>query len=134
MRLLNLLGNSDRLGILASCLCLIHCLVTPFLFLAHTGLIVSKGTHHFWWKSLDLIFLVLSFIAVYRTTQTTSNKKLAFAFWLCWSLLFVIVLNEKLHLISLAEEFIYIIAVVLASLHLYHQKYCRCNNEKCCTN
>ncbi len=44
MRLLHLNRNSDRLGILASILCLMHCLVTPFLFIARTGLIISEET------------------------------------------------------------------------------------------
>ncbi|WP_298541447.1 MerC domain-containing protein [uncultured Aquimarina sp.] len=134
MNILHIRSNSDTLGIIASSLCLVHCLATPFLFLAHTGLIISEGTHPFWWKSLDFIFLGLSLIAVYRTTQTTSNHKLKYFFWLCWSLLFIIVINEKLDLIPLAEEFIYIIAISLAILHFYNQKYCSCNNDKCCTN
>ncbi|WP_298317574.1 MerC domain-containing protein [uncultured Aquimarina sp.] len=134
MNILHIRSNSDTLGIIASSLCLVHCLATPFLFLANTEFILSEGEHPFWWKSLDFIFLGLSFIAVYKTTQTTSNQKLKYAFWICWSLLFAIVLNEKLHLVHLVEEIIYVVAILLVSLHFYNQKYCRCNNKKCCTN
>ncbi|WP_299255550.1 MerC domain-containing protein [uncultured Aquimarina sp.] len=134
MRLLDLHRNPDRLGIIASSLCLAHCLVTPFLFLAQTGLIVSEETHSFWWKSLDFIFLGLSFIAVHKTTQTTSNQKLKYLFWIGWSLLFTIIINEKIDLLPLAEELIYVVAIFLVSLHFYNQKYCRCNDKKCCIN
>lgn len=132
MKILDLRSTSDSLGILASSLCLVHCLVTPFLFLAQAGSIISEGIHPFWWKSLDFIFLGLSFIAVYRTTQTTANKKIKYLFWIFWALLFVIVVNEKLGLLPIAEEVMYVVTISLVGLHIYNQKYCMCKNEKCC--
>ena len=134
MNILRIHNNADTLGIIASSLCLVHCLATPFLFLAQTGLIISEGAHPLWWKSLDFIFLGLSFIAVYRTTQVTSNQKLKYIFWVCWSLLFGIVLNEKLGVLPLAEGVIYVVGASLVGLHFYNKKYCKCNNEKCCKN
>ncbi|WP_366519993.1 MerC domain-containing protein [uncultured Aquimarina sp.] len=134
MRILDLHKNSDRLGILASSLYLIHCVVTTFLFLVYTGLIVSEETHSFWWKSLDYIFFGLSFIAVHKTTQTNSNHKLKYLFWICWSLLFAIIINEKLDILTVIGGLIYVVAIFLASLHFYNQKYCICNNEKYCIN
>ncbi len=124
-------NNSDTLGIIASSLCLVHCLVTPFLFLAHTGLIISEGTHPIWWKSLDFIFLGLSFMAIRRSSKTTSKPKMKYAFWKSWLLLFVIVINEKLSMFPIPEETIYLASSLLVVLHVYNLKYCQCEQECC---
>ena len=48
------LKNSDTFGALASTLCLIHCILTPLLYVLPL-----------WWKGLNLVFLLISFFAVY---------------------------------------------------------------------
>ncbi|MBQ0733555.1 MerC domain-containing protein [Aquimarina celericrescens] len=116
---------------IASSLCLVHCLATPFLFLAHTGLIISEGTHPIWWKSLDFIFLGLSFMAIRRSSKTTSKPKMKYAFWISWLLLFVIVINEKLSMFPIPEETIYLASSLLVVLHVYNLKYCQCEQECC---
>lgn len=136
LKLLDIQNNSDKLGMLASSLCLIHCIATPFLFLAHTA--SHAADHHvskpLWWKSMDFIFLALSFIAVYRSTQTTSRPIMKYLFWSLWGILFASILNEKLELIHLGESIIYVVTLSLVALHFYNQKYCKCDDEKCCEN
>ncbi len=57
--------HSDRIGIISSVLCLVHCLALPIFLglqpLAHQNL--PEG-----WHFLDYIFLVMSVLAVYFTT------------------------------------------------------------------
>jgi len=115
--------NSDSWGIVASSLCLAHCLVTPFLFMAHTGAVVLHETHPIWWKSLDILFLGLSFVAIRRSVKITSEPKMKYAFWASWILLFIIIINEKLHMFPLAEEAIYVVSLLLVILHIYNLKY-----------
>ncbi len=133
MNISHIRNNPDTLGIVASGLCLAHCLVTPFLFMAHTGSVIFQGEHPAWWKSLDIIFLGLSFIAIRKSIKTTSRPNIKYAFWISWLLLFVIVVNEKLTAFPLAEEAIYVVSILLVVLHVYNLKYCQCQQE-CCKN
>ncbi|MBP2830872.1 MerC domain-containing protein [Aquimarina sp. U1-2] len=110
---------------MASSLCLAHCLLTPFLFMAHSGSMLFHNEHPLWWKSLDIIFLGLSFLAVRKSSRTTSKSKMKYAFWISWLLLFIIVINEKLALFPLAEETIYLASSLLVILHVYNLKYCQ---------
>jgi hypothetical protein len=122
--------NSDIIGALASSLCLVHCIATPFLFIAQTA---SAHHHHapMWWKSIDFVFLVISFFAVHWSVKTTSKMWIKWAFWLTWAFLTLVILNEKLELFHLAEELIYIPALGLVGLHIYNRKYYQCKDEKC---
>ncbi|TPN83062.1 MerC domain-containing protein [Aquimarina algicola] len=118
---------------IASSLCLLHCLITPFLFMAHAGTTMFQDTHSIWWKSLDIVFLGLSFIAISRSVKTTAKPKMKYAFWTSWVLLFIIVMNEKLSVFSLPEQTIYPVSLLLVALHFYNLKYCQCK-EECCEN
>ncbi|WP_235016273.1 MerC domain-containing protein [Aquimarina sp. AU474] len=131
MNISHIRRNSDTLGIIASSLCVIHCLVTPFFFIAHTGSIILKDLHPFWWRSLDFIFLGLSFMAIRRSTKTSSKPEMKYAFWISWLLLFIIVVNEKLGIVPLPEEAIYITSLSLVALHFYNLIFCQCE-QKCC--
>ncbi|WP_194550042.1 MerC domain-containing protein [Zobellia nedashkovskayae] len=124
----------DTLGALASSLCLVHCAATPFLFLAQTGSVLSHMTMPSWWKFLDFVFLAISFLAVYRSTQTAKINWVKPALWLSYAFLFIIVINEKLELIPLPETVIYIPTLALIAFHLYNKKYCNCTTNECCTN
>ncbi|NIJ45206.1 hypothetical protein FHR24_001645 [Wenyingzhuangia heitensis] len=126
--------KSDTLGALASSLCLIHCVATPFLFIAQTCATTCNGAVPHWWSFIDYIFLVISFFAVYKSTQETSISFIKPLLWFSWFVLFLIIANEKLELIILNEATIYIPALALIGLHLYNKKYCKCNVTKCCTN
>ncbi|NRA52058.1 MAG: MerC domain-containing protein [Phaeodactylibacter sp.] len=127
--------KSDTLGAAASALCMVHCIATPLLFVAQTCSVTASccDASPTWWKSLDYIFLVVSFWAVYRTT---SNMGAHFwvkpALWTSWGLLAIILLNEKLALIQLPEQAIYVPALALVGLHLFSLRYCRCADDECC--
>ncbi|WP_081740385.1 MerC domain-containing protein [Aquimarina pacifica] len=134
LNILDIRSNSDTLGIIASSLCLVHCIATPFLFLAHTGPALFEGGYSVWWKSLDFIFLGLSFIAIYRSTKTTISTRIKYAFWFAWLSLLLIVINEKLSIFYFPEEAIYVVSILLVGLHFYNKRNCHCKGEKCCVN
>lgn len=54
--------------------------------------------------------------------------------WGSWTLLFALILNEKVKLFYAAETVTYAVAITLALLHLYNLKYCQCKTDKCCSN
>ena len=125
--------KSDSIGVMASGLCLIHCLATPFLFVAKSCAVSCCADAPIWWGLLDYIFLVVSFFAVYWTASTTSNKLVKFALWLSWFVLSFILINEQIQLFALSKYAIYLPAFALVSLHIYNLKYCQCQDAVCCT-
>ncbi|MDN6342319.1 MAG: MerC domain-containing protein, partial [Lactococcus lactis] len=109
-----------------------HCVATPFLFIVQSCSIAGCSDTPVWWQIIDYIFLVISFFAVYRSTQTTVSKWIKPALWMSWGLLCFIIINEIIIWFSIPEYGIYIPAVALIVLHLYNRKYCHCNSNKCC--
>ena len=124
----------DSIGAIASTLCLIHCIATPFIFIAQSCAVFCFDKIPSWWGSIDYFFLVISFLAVYRSTQTTANYWIKPLLWLSWCALFLIIMNEKIAWFALSEQAIYFPAITLILLHLYNKKYCQCNTNKCCTH
>jgi len=126
--------NTDILGSFSSSLCLIHCVATPFVFMAQTTAINCCEGAPIWWKLLDYFFLIISFYAIYWSTKATTINWIKPLLWLSWFMLMVIIMNEKLELLPLPEALIYIPSILLIGLHLYNRKYCNCNEDKCCVN
>ena len=126
--------KSDSIGALASSLCLIHCLVTPIIFVAQACTDSCCADTPTWWSMLDYLFLIISFFAVYRSTSTTSKEYMKYALWGSWLLLFTMILNEKAEFLPLPESLTYVAAAALVLLHLYNLKFCNCASEtdKCC--
>ena len=129
MQIPKLSQKSDVIGAWASTLCLIHCLSTPFIFVVQAEII----NHLQWWKMLDLFFLIISFIAILRSVKTSSKKWIKIALWVSWTVLMVVILNEKFAVFPLAEQAIYSPTIGLVFFHLYSQKYCQCSHKNCCT-
>lgn len=78
--------NSDFLGAFASGLCLIHCIATPFLFVAQAA--AHHDHHHHgaspgWWL-IDSAFLIISLLAVYWTARNTSKQWMKIALAASW--------------------------------------------------
>ncbi|TCI94769.1 MerC domain-containing protein [Tenacibaculum sp. M341] len=129
MRLITL--KSDALGMFASTLCLLHCIATPFLFLVHASASCCSVGVPTWWKLVDYCFLIISGLAVYYSIQTTTSNNIKQALWVSWFLLFLVIMNENLKIFHIPEFFNYIPAIVLVVLHLYNQRYCQCETDKC---
>ncbi len=126
--------NSDLYGAFASGLCLIHCVATPFLFMAGPSTIHMDELSPWWWGILDYLFIGIAFLAVYRSAQTTSLQWMKYALYISWVAMSLILLNEKFEVAHLMEEVIYIPAVALVVLHLYNRKHCKCATDHCCSN
>ena len=124
----------DKIGIIASTLCMIHCIAAPFLFLAKSCSASCCETTPTWWSSLDYIFLIVSFFAVYQTNKYSSNKYIIYAMWISWFFLLTVLLNYKVQLFILFEGAVYFPAMMLVFLHLYNLKYCQCKTDNCCAN
>ena len=124
----------DNIGAIASSLCLLHCVVTPFLFIAQAGTLTCCDEPPLWWRFMDYIFLVISFLAIYQSTQTTTSSWMKSSLWLGWILLCFIILNEKISWLPIDENFIYFPAITLTVLHLYNKKYYQCKTANYSTN
>ena len=127
------LNRSDTLGAVASTMCMAHCLITPIVFMASSGTVKQANLSvPGWWINLDFLFLLISFLAIYRSTQTTSKAFMKPTLWGNWFFLLLLIINEKMTLLHLPDFITYIAATTLASLHLYNLKYCQCKDENCC--
>lgn len=122
----------DNLGALASLLCLIHCLITPFIFVAQTCSIACCANAPDWWKSIDIFFLTISFFAVYASSNNSKLAWLKIGLWMSWTCLFLMILNENILLFNLPHYWIYLPSFMLIFLHLYHKKHCSCKHNSCC--
>jgi hypothetical protein len=125
---------SDVIGASASALCFFHCIATPFLFVAKacSAACCSHEGVPTWWKTVDYIFLVISFIAIYHTTKSSTKNWIKSTLWGAWILLLVGLLNKALHVLLLPESFAYFPALTLISVHLYNLKFHRNHKEDCC--
>ncbi len=134
MNILNLTSKSDIIGATASIMCFIHCLATPFLFVAYSNAALIEATHPWWWGILDIVFLAISFFAVFWSASHTSKWWVKNAFWILWVLLAGLILNEKWEIAHVPEALIYLPTLGLVFLHLYNQRYCQCGDENCCVD
>jgi hypothetical protein len=125
-------SNSDFIGAFTSSLCLLHCVFTPFLFMVQTHTISHGVSVPFWWKMLDFVFLIISFVAIYWSSRNTSKQWMKSALWITWLCLCIIIINEKTAWFSIPEYAIYLPSLGLAFLHLYNRKYCQCQKDECC--
>ena len=131
----NIIKRSDSYGAIASTLCLIHCLTTPFIIIFFNYAQLVTTNYLGIWKSLDLVFLLTSLLMVHFSVKNTSKNFMKYIFWCSWSILFFLIMNEKLELIHLPEFMTYCSAIFLTIVHIYNLKFCQCSNEDChCPN
>ena len=128
------LRKPDTIGAIVSTLCVVHCLLTPLLFVAQSYTATHSHEAPFWWKNLDYLFILISVIAVYESTKKSTNKLIKAGLWMSWIMLFLLILNEKLVWIELDEIITYCVTLTLSMLHIYNLNYCQCETENCCNN
>lgn len=126
--------QSDNIGAIASTLCLIHCIATPLLFIAQSCSVTCCSSSPDWWRSLDFLFLIISFFSVHQSTQNTTKNWIKPALWVSFISLFIVVINERINLVHMNENILYLPALSLITLHLYNKKYCKCDTNTCCSN
>ena len=124
--------KSDFFGVIASSLCMIHCLATPLLFVVQASAASCSEVGPWWWRMMDYLFLIISIAAIYHSAKMTSLQWMPKALYTCWGILALLILNEGLHLLPIPHILIYLPAFSLVFLHLYNRKYCRCEETDCC--
>lgn len=120
--------QSDWFGAAASALCLIHCLATPFIFVAKTC--SSAACCHsspLWWSAIDGLFAVVSFAAICWTAQRTQLRWMIPLLYGVWGLLMLVLLNDKLGWYTMGA-WAYVPALLLVALHLYNHRHCSCHD------
>lgn len=122
----------DAVGAFASLLCIIHCIATPVIFVAHACSIHESDVTPLWWSGIDILFLGIAFFAIKHAVKHQTKKRINLALWINWSLLALAVLNDKFVFFELPHYITYILAISLAILHLYNLKYCNCKSDQCC--
>lgn len=123
----------DSFGIIASVLCTIHCMATPFIFIAKACSATCCSDAPLWWQVIDYLFLAISFIAIYFISKNLSIRWLKMSFWISWFVLLFTILNHSLLIVNLPNNFIYIPAITIIILHFYNLQFCKCQNDTCCT-
>ena len=124
--------KSDAIGALASGLCMIHCLATPFFFIASACSASCCNTAPLWWQWMDYFFLFISFFAIIQAARATKNEWVTYGLWTSWVALFLMIFNIKFGWVTLAENLKFIPAFTLVGLHLYNMRYCQCDKNECC--
>ena len=116
--------NSDMLGVSASAICLVHCIATPFIFVAQAGLHGHHGhSSPFWLDVIDTVFLIISLLAVLWSMNHTTKNWVKTALFTSWLALGFIIANEKYGNLAIPEYYIYFPAISLIVLHLYNHRF-----------
>ena len=123
--------KSDTIGAFASGLCMIHCLATPFFFIASACTASCCNNTPFWWQSMDYLFLGISFFAIQQAKKSSTKQWVIQGLGVAWVVLFFLILNIKIELFHVPANFKFIPAFMLVFLHVYNMRYCQCK-EKCC--
>ena len=126
--------NSDRIGVVSSGLCMLHCFATPFLFLSQSSLIFISVDFTLTWFILNYVFLFISFIAIYHSVKNSTNRFIRIFLYLFWVVLSGLIINESLEIFSIPEAATYFSASSLICLHIYNLRYCRCDDEDGCAS
>jgi hypothetical protein len=112
----------DTLGAFTSALCIIHCAITPFIFIAQTCRSSCCDSAPIWWQAIDYIFLFISLLIVYKSTNQSTRTVLKYALWISWFSLFITLINEKIELITLPQILRHLCALSLMIFHIYNQR------------
>ena len=123
-------SSSDLVGVAAGGICALHCMATPFLFIAETCSSTEINrccqSSPGWWNSIDYFFIGISFFAVYHSSKNSTKAWLKYALFGAWGILSFFLLNGQIIFLNISESWKYLTAFVLISLHLYNLKFCRC--------
>ena len=106
---------------IVSGLCLIHCIATPFIFVAQTCTRTCCAETPVWWKIIDYSFLAISFAAVWYSAKETSKSWLKVILWINWLLLGTVLIFEEAAIEMFFDKIVLVPAFTLIGLHLYNR-------------
>lgn len=119
----------DTIGIISGTLCMIHCIGTPFLFIAKACSTSCCSEAPLWWQIIDYLFLIISFVAIYFVNKNVSKNWIKLSFWFSWIVLLLVILNHTFEIINLPKNIIYAPTFSIIALHFYNLKFCNCQNK-----
>jgi len=106
--------QADILGIISAALCVVHCLLVPFLIVYGVS---SEGFSNSW-EHLDWGFIALSGLAVILATRHETNQLLT---WLMWGSFSIFTFSLLLHEQWPPALYLSVVSSLgLAILHLLH--------------
>ena len=116
--------SSDKIGIVASVLCLIHCLAIPIAFTlsADTLYLVEHEM-----PIIDYIFAGVALVAAVLSARKTKDPKVKAAFAVGWGLFILGVLFHHHHLMV---YLLHLGSLVLIVTHYKNIRQCRVNLKK----
>ena len=123
--------KADTVGAAASFLCMIHCVATPFLFVAQACASTCCSAAPTWWRAIDFAFLLVSAVAVLRAVKASSTPWLRWGLRAAWVALAAAILAENFAPALFSEWVKYPSAFSLIGLHLYNMKYGCCDHDNC---
>lgn len=111
----SLTKDSNYVGIVSATLCVVHCILTPFLVV-----LVSK---YEWWGNLTFVFLTIGLGAVIAATRDKPPAHILILIWGGYFLLTLFVILEGYW--SLAEPLSYVASLILVMGHILNIRYCK---------
>jgi hypothetical protein len=112
--------KSDIIGILNASICLVHCIATPILILIGAGFLTQPFVKY--------IFLIISFGALFKTTNKSKNNKINVLLWFSFCGFLFSTLFEEQYL--WLEIFTYLFSFLIILGHVLNIKYCKtCKDE-----
>ncbi len=124
--------NSDTIGAFASGLCMIHCIATPFFFIASACSASCCNNAPGWWQWFDYLFLIISVFAINQTSKQTTSDWITYGLLINWVGMLFFIVNGKQEWLHLNGNLKFIPAFGLIGLHLYNLRYCQCKDQNCC--
>ena len=88
----------------------------------------------FFWQSINYLLLIISFAAIFRSVQNSTNLYIKIFLITAWFFLSFFIINEGLEAYHIPELFTYSAAITLSALHIYNLKYCTCKDDECCVH
>ncbi|MBL6866815.1 MAG: MerC domain-containing protein [Flavobacteriales bacterium] len=123
--------KSDTIGAAASFLCMIHCVATPFIFIAQACSHSCCSEAPNWWRAIDFAFLAISGLAVIQSVRTSTSRIVKISLWGAWGALSCSILLETFHPALFSEWIKYSSASGLIFAHFYNIKYGKCDTDNC---
>ena len=123
--------NFDKIGIISSSLCIIHCVGTPIIFIAKACSVTCCSDAPDWWLMIDYLFLSISFFAIYFITRKSTKPWLKISFWIAWVVLLFTTIEHSFSISIIPKNFIYLPALTIVALHFYNLRFNKCENENC---
>lgn len=112
--------KADIIGILSSSICLVHCIATPLL--------IAFGANYLTNPFFKYLFLIISFVSIFKATEKISKLKIALLLWVSFSgFLFSTLFQEEYHWLHYTG---YFFAILIIVGHILNIKYCKqCSNH-----